>query len=72
MLIVLSTLLFLRPQPGKHVVFGRVVRGYDEVVRKISEVPVDEKDRPSVPVAITNCGELILRAQATETPLRGK
>jgi peptidyl-prolyl isomerase G (cyclophilin G) len=46
---------------GKHVVFGRVVRGYDEVVQKISRVPVDEKDRPTVPVVIDSCGELELQ-----------
>ncbi|KAI0762044.1 cyclophilin-like domain-containing protein [Irpex lacteus] len=45
----------LRPCPhlnGKHVVFGRVLRGYQEVIQKITEVPVDEKDRPTVPVTI--------------------
>ena len=42
---------------GKHVVFGRVIRGYAEVVQKIADVPVDEKARPNVPVTITNSGE---------------
>ncbi|KAJ4479938.1 cyclophilin-like domain-containing protein [Lentinula aciculospora] len=54
----------LRPCPhlnGKHVVFGRVLRGYDEVIKRIAEVPVDEKDRPSSPVVIHNCGELELK-----------
>jgi len=46
---------------GKHVVFGKVIKGYDDVVKRISEVPVDAKDRPKVPVAISNCGELELR-----------
>jgi peptidyl-prolyl isomerase G (cyclophilin G) len=46
---------------GKHVVFGRVIRGFHDVVKSISEVPVDGKDRPNVPVAISNCGELELR-----------
>ncbi|EED77567.1 predicted protein, partial [Postia placenta Mad-698-R] len=49
---------------GKHVVFGRVIRGYHEVVEKITDVPVDEKDRPQVPVIIHNCGELVLRSKA--------
>jgi len=48
---------------GKHVVFGRVIRGYEEVVKQIAAVPVDEKDRPQVPVTIANCGELVLRAK---------
>ncbi|GJE85668.1 cyclophilin-like domain-containing protein [Phanerochaete sordida] len=56
---------------GKHVVFGRVVRGY-EVVQKIAELPVDEKDRPQVPVTVANCGELVLRKQVSEEPRREK
>ncbi|TFK47759.1 hypothetical protein OE88DRAFT_739982 [Heliocybe sulcata] len=48
---------------GKHVVFGRVLRGYEEVVKKIAEFPVDEKDRPRVPVVVSNCGELQLKAK---------
>lgn len=46
---------------GKHVVFGKVIRGYDDVVEKLSQVAVDEKDRPRVPIVIVNCGELELR-----------
>ncbi|KIK63213.1 hypothetical protein GYMLUDRAFT_486256 [Collybiopsis luxurians FD-317 M1] len=56
----------LRPCPhlnGKHVVFGRVLRGYDDVVKKIAEVSVDGKDRPLDPVVIYNCGELELKKQ---------
>ncbi|KAJ7716825.1 cyclophilin-like domain-containing protein [Mycena maculata] len=49
---------------GKHVVFGRVIRGYDEVVTKLAEVPVDEKARPLDTVLISNCGELELRKPA--------
>lgn len=49
---------------GKHVVFGRVIRGYDDVVAKITEVKTDEKDRPMLPVSIANCGELVLKAKA--------
>ena len=51
-------------EPGKHVVFGKVIRGYEEVVKQIEKVPVDQKDRPSVPVVIANCGELVLKAKA--------
>lgn len=46
---------------GKHVVFGRVIRGYDEVVKKLAVVPVDDKDRPLHPIVIVNCGELELK-----------
>lgn len=50
--------------PGKHVVFGKVIRGFDDVVTKIAQVTTDEKDRPTVPVTIFNCGELELRKKA--------
>ncbi|KAJ6570283.1 cyclophilin-like domain-containing protein [Mycena vulgaris] len=49
---------------GKHVVFGKVIRGYDEVVAKLADVPVDEKSRPLSTVLISNCGELELRKAA--------
>ena len=41
--------------------FGRVIRGYEDVIPKIMEVPTDEKDRPKVSIVISNCGELELR-----------
>ena len=53
---------------GKHVVFGRVIRGYDEVVKKLAEVPVDLKDRPTIPVVISRCGELELRSRPSDVP----
>ena len=46
---------------GKHVVFGRVIRGYEDVIPKIMDVPTDEKDRPRAPIVVSNCGELELR-----------
>lgn len=52
-----------RPAPhldGKHVVFGRVVSGY-EVVKVVENEPVDERDRPLRTVMIANCGELVLK-----------
>ena len=57
----------LRPCPhlqGKHVVFGRVVKGYDDVVQAIAKVPVGARDVPLEPVTITNCGELQLVKKA--------
>ena len=53
-----------RTTSGKHVVFGKVIRGFDDVVRKIAQVSTDEKDRPVVPVIVYNCGELELRKKA--------
>jgi len=46
---------------GKHVVFGRVVKGYDDVIKQLANIPVDEKHRPTTPIVISNCGELELR-----------
>ncbi|KAH7279231.1 hypothetical protein KP509_37G011700 [Ceratopteris richardii] len=42
---------------GKHVVFGRVVKGMG-VVRNIEHTPTDDKDMPIEEVLISNCGEL--------------
>jgi cyclophilin family peptidyl-prolyl cis-trans isomerase len=53
--------VYCAPPLGKHVVFGKVIRGYQEVVQKIAAIPTDAKDRPSVPVVVTHCGELELR-----------
>jgi peptidyl-prolyl isomerase G (cyclophilin G) len=53
---------------GKHVVFGKVIRGFDDVVPKIAQVSTDEKDRPVVPVIVYNCGELELRKKAAPPP----
>ncbi|KAJ8586985.1 hypothetical protein M405DRAFT_742649 [Rhizopogon salebrosus TDB-379] len=52
---------------GKHVVFGRVIRGYDEVVKKLAVIPVDDKDRPQHPIVIVNCGELELKRKEEAT-----
>ncbi|KAI5121218.1 hypothetical protein M0805_007227 [Coniferiporia weirii] len=63
----------LRPCPhlaGKHVVFGRVLRGFDNVVCKIGGLPTDARDRPTVPVVIANCGELELRRPPPKQPQR--
>lgn len=59
-----------RPTPhldGKHVVFGRVVHGYD-IVQRIEKEPVDERSKPLSTVMVANCGELELRLP----PAQGK
>ncbi|KAI0833764.1 cyclophilin-like domain-containing protein [Trametes gibbosa] len=56
---------------GKHVVFGRVIRGYD-IVERMAKVPTDEKDRPATPIVISNCGELMLRAQVPQKKLEAR
>ncbi|KAK9761113.1 peptidyl-prolyl cis-trans isomerase cpr6 [Basidiobolus ranarum] len=42
---------------GKHVVFGKVLKGKD-VIRAIEYTPTDSGDKPASPCVITNCGEL--------------
>jgi cyclophilin family peptidyl-prolyl cis-trans isomerase len=39
---------------GKHVVFGRVMRGM-EVVDDVSDMAVDGSDRPTSPVLVGAC-----------------
>ena len=45
------------------MVFGQVIGGQD-VVRQIENLETDKKNRPQVPVIISNCGELVLQAKA--------
>uniref|UniRef100_A0A2P2IPC3 peptidylprolyl isomerase n=1 Tax=Rhizophora mucronata TaxID=61149 RepID=A0A2P2IPC3_RHIMU len=42
---------------GKHVVFGKVVKGMG-VVRSIEHVTTDDGDRPTADVIIVDCGEI--------------
>lgn len=41
---------------GKHVVFGEIVEGMEDVVRKIEAVSKDGGDKPDVDVVIEDCG----------------
>ena len=43
---------------GKHVVFGHVVEGMEEVIRKIENLPVGAGDKPEMEVVIDDCGEM--------------
>ncbi|KAE8876842.1 hypothetical protein PF005_g4013 [Phytophthora fragariae] len=40
---------------GKHVVFGKVVEGF-ELVKRIEGLDTDKGDKPSLPVVIADCG----------------
>lgn len=42
---------------GKHVVFGKVIKGM-EIVREIEALEVEEQNKPKVNVVIADCGEL--------------
>ena len=40
---------------GKHVVFGKVLKG-KSLVRRIEEMATDERDNPLIPITISDCG----------------
>jgi len=41
---------------GKHVVFGRVVQGFSDVVKVIEDTPKGSQDKPEKDVVIADCG----------------
>jgi cyclophilin family peptidyl-prolyl cis-trans isomerase len=41
---------------GKHVVFGRVLSGYDDVFQAIENTKTGANDRPEEEVIIADCG----------------
>ncbi len=42
---------------GKHVVFGKVIKGM-EVIREIGEEKTDQEDKPKIAIVVENCGEI--------------
>lgn len=56
----------LRSSPhlnGSHCCFGRVIRG-QQILQQISELEVDDDDKPIEPVVISRCGELEYKGPA--------
>lgn len=43
---------------GRHVVFGEVLEGFDDVVKVIEANPTGPMDRPVKQVVVKDCGEL--------------
>eukprot|EP00906_Rhabdomonas_costata_P030964 RCo043767 len=41
----------------KHVVFGRIMRGF-EVMKELAKVPTDKDDFPQQPIVISKCGQV--------------
>ncbi|XP_063900818.1 peptidyl-prolyl cis-trans isomerase G-like isoform X2 [Zophobas morio] len=61
---------FITTQPanhlnGKHVVFGKVIRGQD-VVKLIEDVDTDSTDAPFSRITIMKCGELVKKLPSKE------
>lgn len=50
---------------NRHVVFGKVLSGYDTVVKRIEGVQRGSNDRPIQDVVITSCG-IVEEESATE------
>lgn len=59
----------LAPAPhllGKHVVFGKVIKGMD-ILSTIEQIPTDSKDVPLKPITVVHCGELVRKAPPADT-----
>ncbi|KAF2154129.1 peptidyl-prolyl cis-trans isomerase B [Myriangium duriaei CBS 260.36] len=54
---------------GRHVVFGEVLEGYDEVVEKIQNVKKNPGDKPVQTVTISDSGELEVPAEGIKNEL---
>ena len=44
---------------GTSVIFGEITEGFDLIARIENEVAVDEDDKPTVPITIADCGEIV-------------
>nr|AAZ66136.1 cyclophilin [Holosticha sp. WJC-2003] len=55
---------------GKHVVFGRVEKGY-EICQEIERMPCNKEDKPHSRITIANCGEIKLEpVKKPEEPVK--
>ena len=54
---------------GRHVVFGEVLEGYEEVVDKIQNVKKGASDKPVEKVIISDSGELEVPEEGTRSEL---
>ena len=51
------TLKYLPWLDGKHVVFGKIIKGL-EFIKEIENIETDNEDKPIINVIIENCGEI--------------
>ena len=56
---------------GKHVVFGRVISGYD-ICEKVERMKTDGNDKPAYKVVIAECGEVKENPEVASTSTKDK
>ena len=51
---------------NKHIVFGRVISGYETVIQQVEQIQTKKEDEPVHPVKILKAGELTGKDKLTE------